>query len=53
MQVENVVLNIILQLIYFVGVVFLFGYIISIINKQFYNFVGRGRGVCGDRTYRR
>ena len=46
MQVENVVLNIILQLIYFVGVVFLFGYIISIINKQFYNFVGRGRGVC-------
>ena len=46
MDVKAVILNIIVQLAYFVGVVFLFGYIISVINKQFYKFVGRGRGVC-------
>lgn len=38
--------NVLLQLVYFVGVVFLFGYIISLINKSFYKFVGRGKAVC-------
>ncbi len=38
--------NILMQLVYFVGVVFLFGYIISLVNKLFYKFVGRGKAVC-------
>ena len=46
MDVKAVLFNILMQLIYFVGVVFLFGYVISVINKQFYVLVGRGRGVC-------
>ena len=38
--------NVLLQLLYFVAVVFVFGYVISFLNKLFYRLVGYGKGVC-------
>lgn len=35
-MLKFVIFNVLLQLLYFVGIVFLLGYIISIVNKHFY-----------------
>ena len=38
--------NILLQLFYFVAVVFLFGYLISLINKLFYRLANNDKRIC-------
>ena len=42
-NISTILTNVLLQLISFVGFVYLFGFIISIINKLFYNVTGNSR----------
>lgn len=45
-MLESILINIVFQLIYFIVVVFLFGYIISLINKMFYKFTNNNKTIC-------
>ncbi len=38
--------NIIAQLLYFIGFVFLFGFLIDLLNRKFYSMIGASRTVC-------
>ena len=38
--------NVVMQLVYFVGTVFLSGFLISLLNRWFYKLVNHNRGVC-------
>ncbi len=38
--------NVLMQLVYFVGYVFLLGFLISLCNRWFYRLTGHGRAVC-------
>ena len=40
------VFNLIIQLLLFIGIVYLVGYLISLVNRTFYKITGGGRGVC-------
>lgn len=43
---EDILMNIIVQLIYFVGFVFIVGFIISLLNRLFYVIVKHNKAVC-------
>ena len=43
---EEIFLNVVMQLVYFVGTIFLAGFLISLLNRWFYKLVGYNRGVC-------
>ena len=45
-MLEEIVINVIMQLVYFVGTVFLSGFLISLLNRTFYKMVNYNRGVC-------
>ena len=45
-MIGNIFFNVLMQLIYFVGVVFLLGFLISLLNRFFYSLCNHSRGVC-------
>ena len=46
MMITDIFLNILLQTVYFVGNVFLIGFVIDRLNRLFYRTVGNSRAVC-------
>lgn len=45
-MIEVILLNILLQLIYFVGIVFFIGFLISLCNRLFYKIVNQNKAIC-------
>ena len=43
---QEVFSNVLFQVCLFIGLVYIMGFIISLINRLFYNFTGGGRGIC-------